>query len=164
MDTISKKAVKPGKGDIQKYVLTDVSSCTFTFSDGAKSNVKTPEGKEFVIVKFIPKSDKHREFQEGIMEHYMYAKDVQDLAEKCGYACLKTFTRHFKKAFRSTPYKWMLDRRMEDVKYLVLNSTLPISEIAQIFNFKSVSHLVNLYSDKFGIAPNKNRNLVNSNS
>lgn len=162
MDIINNNAINLDRKNIQKYALSDVSSCTFSFKDGTKSNVKTPKGREFVIVKFLPKSDKDSVFQEAVMQNYMYVKDVEELSEKCGYTCLRTFTRHFKKSFKSTPYQWMLDRKMEDVRYLVLNSTLPISEIAEIFNFKSSAHLVNQYSAKYGISPLKNRTMLKS--
>ena len=163
MDTINNEAISLDRNNFQKFALSDVSSCTFSFKDGTKSNVKTPKGKEFVIVKFLPISDKDRVFQEIVMQNYMYVKDVQELSEKCGYTCVKTFTRHFKKYFKTTPYKWILDRKMEEIRYLVLSSSLPITKIAEIYNFKSVSHLVKQYSDKYGISPCKNRNLLNIN-
>jgi transcriptional regulator GlxA family with amidase domain len=51
----------------------------------------------------------------------------------------------------------MLDRKMEEVQHLVLESDLSISDIAKICGFNNLTHLVNAYSSKFGIPPFRNR-------
>ena len=48
MDTENKKI-----DNVRKYLLTDVESCTFTFSDGMTSKVKSISDKEIVLVKLI---------------------------------------------------------------------------------------------------------------
>ena len=142
--------------EVSKYLLTDVVSCTFTFADGLSSKVR-PSGKEFVLVKLIPHAAKSKIFAESVFKNYMYAKNMNGLAKLCGYNCVKTFTRHFKKYLGQTPYQWMLDRKMEEICLLVENSELTITEIAGMYGFKSVSHLVSLYSKRYGIPPLKSR-------
>ena len=46
---------------------------------------------------------------------------------------------------------------MEEVQSLVLNSDMTITDIAKMYDFKSVSHLVNIYSKRFGNSPLKSR-------
>lgn len=140
---------------VRKYLLTDVESCTFTFSDGLTSKVKSSSEKEIVLVKLIPHSTKSKTFEDKVLKNYMSTKNVTGLAELCNYDCVRTFTRHFKKSFGQTPYQWMLDRKMEEIQSLVLNSDMSITEIAKMYDFKSVSHLVNLYSKRFGTSPHK---------
>ncbi len=142
---------------IRKYLLTDVESCTFTFSDGLTSKVKSSSEKEIVLVKLIPHSTKSRKFEDKVLKNYMSTKSVSELAELCKYDCVRTFTRHFKKSFGQTPYQWMLDRKMEEIQSLVLNSDMSITEIAKMYDFRSVSHLVSLYSKRFGNSPHKSR-------
>lgn len=142
---------------VRKYLLTDVASCTFTFTDGATSKVKSFSENEIVLVKLIPHSTKEKTFEEKVLKNYMSSKNVTDLAELCKYACVRTFTRHFKKSFGQTPYQWMLDRKMEEVKSLVLSSDMTITDIAKLYEFKSVSHLVNLYTKRYGNSPRKSR-------
>jgi AraC-like DNA-binding protein len=142
---------------VDKYVFSDVSTCTFNFSDGKRAVVKSEPRKEIVLVKFIPHTSKKDSFQEAVIANYPDAKNVSELAKKCNYDCLKTFTRHFKKHFNQTPYQWMLDRKMEEVQHLVLESDLSISDIAKICGFNNLTHLVNAYSSKFGIPPFRNR-------
>ena len=142
---------------VRKYLLTDVESCTFTFSDGLTSRVKPSPDKEIVLVKLIPHKTKVKSFEDKVLKNYMSAKDVTELTDLCKYSCVRTFTRHFKKSFGQTPYQWMLDRKMEEVQSLVLNSDVSITDIAKMYDFKSVSHLVNLYSKRFGNSPYKSR-------
>jgi AraC-like DNA-binding protein len=145
------------KKEVRKYLLTDVASCTFTFTDGLSSKMKSSPGKELVLVKLIPHTTKLKAFEDKVLKYYMSAKNMNELAKLCGYDCIKTFTRHFKKCFDQTPYQWMLDRKREEINSLVINSDMSITEIAEMYDFKSVSHLVNLYSKRYGIPPHKNR-------
>ncbi|MDO5524378.1 MAG: AraC family transcriptional regulator [Bacteroidia bacterium] len=147
-----------------KYVFTDVRACTFNFSNGKKAVVKPSCKKEIVLVKFIPHTSKKNAFQETVIANYPDSKNVQELAKYSDYECIKTFTRHFKKYFNQTPYQWMLDRKMEEVHQLVLKSDLSISEIAKICGFKSLTHLVNAYTNRFGISPFRNRTQENRNA
>ncbi len=57
METINRKE---RSGGIRKYLLTDVASCTFTFSDGLKSKVSSMPDKEVVLVKLIPRTSKSK--------------------------------------------------------------------------------------------------------
>lgn len=145
------------KENVRKYLLTDVASCTFTFSDGLTSKVKPSPDKEIVLVKLIPHTTKSKMFEDSVLRNYAVAKNVSELATLCRYECVRTFTRHFKKSFGKTPYQWMLDRKMEEIHSLVLNSDLTITEIAKMYDFKSVSHLVNLFSKRYGVSPRKSR-------
>ena len=149
---------------IDKYVFSDVRTCTFNFSNGEKAVVKSSPKKEIVLIKFIPHTSRKDAFQESVVAHYPDSKNVKELAQKCDYDCLKTFTRHFKTHFKQTPYQWMLDRKMEEVHQLVVESDLTISEISKICHFKNITHLVNTYTNRFGISPFKNRSRENRNA
>lgn len=151
------KFKKNNKKEVRKYLLTDVASCTFTFTDGLSSKMQSSPGKEIVLVELIPHTTKLKAFEDSVLKYCMSAKNMNELAKLCGYDCIKTFTRHFKKCFEQTPYQWMLDRKMEEICSLVINSDMSITEIAEMYDFKSVSHLVNLYSKRYGIPPHKSR-------
>ena len=143
--------------EVRKYLLTDVESCTFTFSDGLKSKVTPSPDNEIVLLKLIPRTSKSKRFEDSVLSNYSSARNMNELARLCKYDCLRTFTRHFKKCFGQTPYQWMLDRKMEEIQSLVLNSDISITEISRMYDFKSVSHLVNTYSKRFGISPYRSR-------
>ena len=143
--------------DVRKYLLTDVASCTFTFSDGLKSKVSPSPESEIVLVKFIPRTSKSKRFEDSVLSNYSRVRNMNELAAMCKYDCVRTFTRHFKKCFGQTPYQWMLERKMEEIQSLVFNSDISITEISRMYDFKSVSHLVNAYTKRFGISPHKSR-------
>ena len=141
----------------RKYLLTDVEACTFTFSDGLKSSFTTSSENEIVLVKLIPRTSKVKSFEDKVLANYNSVKTINELASLCGYQCLRTFTRHFKKSFKQTPYQWLLERKMEEVYSMVLSSDLTITEIAKMYEFKNVSHLITIFSKRFGISPHKCR-------
>lgn len=152
------EAIKQERKDEEsKYLLTDVASCTFTFSDGLKSKIETSPESDLILLRLFPRRSKSKQFEDSVLSNYMSADNVPELAELCGYDTLKTFTRHFKKYFGETPYQWMIDRKMEEVRTLVLRSGMSITKISLTYGFKSISHLVNSYTRKYGISPQKDR-------
>ncbi len=46
---------------------------------------------------------------------------------------------------------------MEEIHSLVANSDIPITAIAKMYGFKSISHLVNIYTKRYGTPPRKSR-------
>ena len=140
-----------------KYLLTEVALCTFTFSDGEQYRITPPVNTEVVMVKLISRMSKSAQLEECALKNYLSVKTASELARLCGYDCVKTFSRHFKKYLGETPYQWMLDRKMEEVQAQVLGSDLSISKIAEMYGFRSVSHLVNNYTKRFGFSPYKSR-------
>lgn len=145
------------KKNIRKYLMTNVTSCTFTFSDGLAHQMNLSPENEIMLVKLIPRTSKSKTFEELVLKNYSSAKTVKELAHLCRYDCLKTFTRHFKESFKQTPYQWMLERKMEEILSWVMNSDMTITEIARMYGFKNVSHLVNLCNKRYGIPPQKMR-------
>jgi AraC-like DNA-binding protein len=155
MDAVKAKNRKDES--VRKYLLTGVESCTFTFTDGLKSKVIPSPDNEIVMVKLIPHTSKLKRFEDKVLANYGSVRNITELATLCGYDCVRTFTRHFKKCFKQTPYQWLLERKMEEIHSMVLSSDLTITEIARMYEFKSVSHLVNVFSKRYGISPQRCR-------
>ena len=61
--------------------------------------------------------------------------------------------RAFRKAFGQTPHQYVLQRRVERAKALLIDTELPISEIALTTGFSSQSHLSHWFSKFTGVSP-----------
>jgi AraC-like DNA-binding protein len=69
---------------------------------------------------------------------------LHDLAEACGLSRAH-FARAFKKAVGMPPLQWLLIQRVERAKDLLLNSMLPIDQIAHHCGFADQSHLTRAF-------------------
>ncbi|MCK9437046.1 MAG: hypothetical protein M0Q12_07565, partial [Synergistaceae bacterium] len=114
------KSTKRKKEGVREYLLTDVAACTFTFTDGLRSRVRTSSENQIVLVKLIPHTSKSKVLEDRVLRHYSSVNSIGELAALCGYDCLRTFTRHFKKSFSQTPYQWLLERKMEEIRSMVV--------------------------------------------
>lgn len=65
--------------------------------------------------------------------------------------------RIFKKAFGVTPYEYLLYRKVESAKLLLINTTFPVKEIAYKLNFEDEHYFSNYFKQKTGISPYKYR-------
>lgn len=145
------------KDEESRHLLTDVAACTFTFSDGLESKINTSPENDLILVRLFPRKSKQNQFEELVLSNFRATENAAELAELCGYNCIKTFTRHFKKYFGETPYQWMIDRKMEEIRTIVLRTSTNFTKISLMYGFKSVSHMVNAYTKKYGISPLKDR-------
>ncbi|MER9057274.1 GlxA family transcriptional regulator [Mesorhizobium sp. M0910] len=65
--------------------------------------------------------------------------------------------RIFSKQIGRSPAKYYLEMRLERAHLLILNSQLPIVEIAMACGFVSASHFSKAYRDNYGLAPREAR-------
>ena len=63
------------------------------------------------------------------------------------------FARAFKVSFGCSPHAYVVARRIECAKSLMLGSNLPLSQIAVAAGFSDQSHLSRCFRDKVGVAP-----------
>lgn len=77
---------------------------------------------------------------------------VQTLAEACQLS-----QRHFSRAFSEThgmsPYRWVIHRRIDRAKSLLLDPRATIEEVAQATSFASQSHLTRTFRSIVGQSP-----------
>lgn len=139
-----------------QYVFSELSSCVLIFTNGERKVIRPESDEEVMMLRFRPSVERN-EFHDKVIKNHLDATSVADLASKCGYNCLKSFTRHFKKHFNNTPHQWMLERRIQDARHYVLESELSMTEIAEICSFTNVSHFVNHYNKYYGTPPLKDR-------
>ncbi len=90
---------------------------------------------------------------EQIMEEqYIYNLKIDEFARLSGRS-VSSFKRAFKKAYNSTPGKWLLAKRLNLASNLILSSDFTIQQICYDCGFESDSHFVRSFKNQFGATP-----------
>jgi AraC family transcriptional regulator len=83
---------------------------------------------------------------------------MRDIAHACGLS-----PGHFARAFQRTtgmpPHRWLLSRRIERAKDLLLQTQSPVSEIAHRCGFADERHFTRVFSQAVGTTPGAWRNV-----
>ena len=77
---------------------------------------------------------------------------VADMAKVCDLS-ISHFARAFKQTKGKPPHRWLMDRRIEAAKPLLVESDLPLSEIALVCGFSDQSHFTRTFSRMSGMGP-----------
>ena len=85
-------------------------------------------------------------------EQFIYNLNLEDFARLCGRS-LSSFKREFKKIYNATPGKWLLAKRLNLARNILLNTDLSIQEICYDCGFESDSHFVRSFKDQYGVTP-----------
>nr|WP_315193561.1 AraC family transcriptional regulator [uncultured Flavobacterium sp.] len=93
-----------------------------------------------------------RNLEELMIENFDKPLSIED------YACLtgrsvSSFKRDFKKRFNTTPKKWLIKKRLEKAKRILLSSNLPIQQISIEVGYESTSHFISVFAKHYGISP-----------
>ena len=66
---------------------------------------------------------------------------------------LSAFKRDFQKQFKSTPGKWLMEKRLNHAMHLLTNSDTSVSQAAFESGFESPSHFSRSFRRHFGVPP-----------
>ncbi len=77
---------------------------------------------------------------------------LSEVAAECELS-VSHFARSFKRAVGQTPYRWLIDRRLEAAKQLMLNSALGLSEIALGCGFSDQAAFSRTFKRVAGTSP-----------
>lgn len=91
-------------------------------------------------------------FRKYVLNNYKSYEDVSSFAESAGMS-LSTFSRCFKSAFGTTVYKWLDDRKAENIFRDIVMTDISFAEIAEKYCFSSQTYLVYYSKKHFGLAP-----------
>ncbi|MBR9847083.1 MAG: helix-turn-helix transcriptional regulator [Algicola sp.] len=92
---------------------------------------------------------------ENIMtENFQYDLKIADFAKIYGKS-LSSFKREFTECFNTTPGKWLINKRLNHSKMLLLSTNLTVSEIGYESGFKNNSHFIKSFKLKFKLPPNQ---------
>ncbi len=74
------------------------------------------------------------------------------LANECKLS-LSHFARAFKQSAGQPTHRWLLQQRLDKAKELLLNSSLPLADIALACGFSEQSHFTRVFNKKVGTTP-----------
>lgn len=80
--------------------------------------------------------------------------NLQRVAEACELS-VSHFARAFRQTFGKPPYRWMIERRIDQARDLMANSRLPLAEIAIRCGFTDQSGLNRAFKRIYGVAPGR---------
>ena len=79
---------------------------------------------------------------------------LHDLAKESGRS-LSTFNREFRLIFNETPHKWVLRKRLDQAKKLLVGEGLKASDVYLQVGFEDLAHFSKAFKRHFGISPSK---------
>lgn len=85
-------------------------------------------------------------------ENYMLDLSMKEIASYTGRS-LATFKRDFAKVSDLTPQKWIIKRRLEAARDLILSGKKKVTEACFDVGFKNLSHFSKIYKEAYGVAP-----------
>jgi len=90
---------------------------------------------------------------EAFMEkNYQYNASIENFAKLTGRS-LAAFKRDFTAQFRTTPAKWLKNKRLEEAYYLIHQKNRKSADIYLDLGFENLSHFYTAFKDKYGMTP-----------
>lgn len=84
-------------------------------------------------------------------KHFIFNVSMSEFARLSGRS-LSTFKRDFKKLFDESPEKWLLNKRLEEAKYLITAKQMKPGEVYYAVGFENFSHFSDAFKQRFGIS------------
>jgi AraC-like DNA-binding protein len=78
--------------------------------------------------------------------------DLQQVAAVCDLS-LSHFARAFRQTYGKPPYRWLIERRIDKARELLMNTRLPLSDIAVRCGFTDQSGFNRSFKRMYGITP-----------
>ena len=91
-----------------------------------------------------------------MLKNFQYDLKIEDFARLSGRS-VSTFKRDFKNEFNTTPGKWILEKRLQRAKSLIVGTNLNINEICFESGFKNPSHFNEAFKRKYKSTPGEFR-------
>lgn len=85
-------------------------------------------------------------------KHFNSDLSLDDFARLCGRS-LSTFKREFQECFGQSPGKWLMDKRLEFAKTLLLTTNLNINDVCYDSGFKNTSHFNKAFKERYELPP-----------
>ncbi|WP_151737121.1 AraC family transcriptional regulator ['Paenibacillus yunnanensis' Narsing Rao et al. 2020] len=85
-------------------------------------------------------------------EHYRHKLSVQSLADMSGYS-YDRFRHLFKERFGHSPHRYLLLKRLNYAKSLLMHTQMPVAEISAAAGFVNDAQFCNIFKREIGLSP-----------
>lgn len=89
-------------------------------------------------------------------KHFSEELSMEEFARLCGRS-LSSFKRDFQECFGMPPGKWLMEKRLDFAKSLLVNTTLSVNEVCYESGFKNNSHFNRAFKERFNQPPQQFR-------
>lgn len=97
--------------------------------------------------------DGRRESLQEIMNaNYTFNLSLDQYA-KLSHKSLPTFKREFKRVFKTTPGKWIMQKRLNFAAGLLQSSAVSVRDVAFESGFENPTHFSRVFKETFGVSP-----------
>ena len=79
---------------------------------------------------------------------------LNDFARMCSRS-LSSFKKDFSKLFKTSPGKWLRNKRLDHARYLLQTTKMNTDEVCMECGFENRSHFIRVFKEKFGTTPGK---------
>ncbi|MGC5772163.1 helix-turn-helix domain-containing protein [Paenibacillus pabuli] len=110
----------------------------------------------FLLELLQPGRDKNSNISKIMEDNITNPVSISDLAYLSGRS-LSTFKRDFQAIYHTSPLKWIRNRRLDQAKKLLLETTLSVTEICFSTGFENVAHFSKVFKLQFGLPPSEFR-------
>lgn len=114
--------------------------------------------KENIYCFFQEIYDNYNQSIEDIVLDNLYKKVTIEELARLSNRSLSAFKKDFQKIYNESPHKYISSIRLENARFQLLNSNLPVAEIANNCGFENPSHFIRLFKASYQVTPNSFRN------
>jgi AraC family transcriptional regulator, exoenzyme S synthesis regulatory protein ExsA len=114
--------------------------------------ITNPANKEltsYLYKLFLNRAD---ELQDIMERNYVYDLQLEEYARLC-HRSLASFKRDFTKSYGMPPGRWLLEKRLEAAKHLLLSPEKSVHDIAFESGFKNNTHFSRSFKNFYGSSP-----------
>jgi len=94
----------------------------------------------------------HADLEYVMEKNFNHDLSLDEFARMCGRS-LSGFKRDFQECFQQTPGKWLLEKRLNFAKSLLVTTNMNINEICYDSGFKNTSHFNKAFKERFQLPP-----------
>jgi AraC-like DNA-binding protein len=141
--------------------VEDGLRCSYYFSTKMKElffMLRAYYAQEQLAAFFSPLASKDARFMKLMYENYRNVRSVQDLADLSMYSP-SGFKKQFNRVFGMSASEWLSNQKASSIFYDLHNSGMRIKELADKYDFSSVSSFSTFCVNKFGISPGRMRKI-----